>query len=122
MAVSYAFSRDCKNASKFERELYDLHLASQDLRGAAEVASQAARICQESGAHEEADKWYKLGVGSEEVARDDAYALSVQAQSLEKSGKKEEAMTLYRKIMTINTHDISTALARPLARKKLERE
>jgi tetratricopeptide (TPR) repeat protein len=121
LAVSYAFSRDCGNASKLERELYDLRMASQDSAGAAEIASQAGLVCQESGSQEEADKWYKLGPRSEKVGRDDAYALSVQAQSLEKSGKKDEAMTLYRKIMTINTHDVSTALARPLARKKLGR-
>jgi tetratricopeptide (TPR) repeat protein len=122
IAVSYAFSRDCRSASKYERQLYDLRMASQDRAGAAEVASQAGLVCQESGSQEEADQWFKLGPSGEKVEKDDAYALSVQAQSLEKSGKKNEAIALYRKILTINSHDVSTALARPLARKKLERE
>src|SRR5271165_2809607 len=30
MAISYAFTRDCKNSSKYEKEVYDARIAAQD--------------------------------------------------------------------------------------------
>jgi len=202
MAISYAFTRDCKDSSKYEKEVYDLWVSAQDWTAAAEVANEAGRICLESGSVDEAEQWYRNGhetalkrpdlsaaetdlwtlrwesaeariaarggrhaaaaqqhvtalkalvekgnnpaqapfypyvagyvafytgdyksaVGELEKAdQRDPFILSLLAQSLEKDGKKERAMELYRKIMTINIHNPTNAFARPLARKKLGR-
>ena len=202
MAISYAFTRDCKDSSKYEKEVYDLWVSAQDWTAAAEVANEAGRICLESGSVDEAEQWYRNGhetalkrpdlsaaetdlwtlrwesaeariaarggrhaaaaqqhvtalkalvekgnnpaqapfypyvagyvafytgdyksaVGELEKAdQRDPFILSLLAQSLEKDGKKEKALELYRKIMTINIHNPTNAFARPLARKKLGR-
>jgi tetratricopeptide (TPR) repeat protein len=202
IAISYAFTRDCKDSSKYEREVYDLWVLAQDWTAAAEVANEAGRICLESGSVEEAEQWYRNGhetalkrpdlsaaetdlwtlrwesaeariaarrgkhdeaaqqhvaalkaildKGSnptqapfypyvagyvafyagdyksaaaelEKADQRDPFILSLLAQSWEKDGKKTKAMDLYRKIMTINIHNLTNALARPLARRKLGR-
>jgi tetratricopeptide (TPR) repeat protein len=201
MAVSYAFTRDCKDSSRYEKEVYDLRLSAQDWIGAAETADEAGRICLESASLDEAEKWYSTGhetalkkpdlpsaetdlwalrwehaqariasrrgkpaeagqhaaavkvivdKGSnpaqavfylyltgylafyhgdyktasaelEKADQRDPFVLSLLAQALEKSGKKDKAVELYRKIMTINAHSPANAFARPVARKKLEK-
>ena len=50
----------------------------------------------------------------------DPFILSLLAQAEEKSGNKEQALELYRKILTINTHNPTNAFARPLAQSKTE--
>jgi tetratricopeptide (TPR) repeat protein len=49
----------------------------------------------------------------------DPFILVLLAQAYEKSGNKDEAMKLYRQVLTINTHNPTNAFARPLAKKKL---
>src|SRR5215472_12828741 len=49
----------------------------------------------------------------------DPFILVLLAQAYEKLGKQDEAMKLYRQIMTINAHSPTNAFARPLAKKKL---
>lgn len=49
----------------------------------------------------------------------DPFVLALLAQAYEKTGKNAEAMELYRKILTINSHNPTGAYARPLAQKKV---
>ncbi len=49
----------------------------------------------------------------------DPFILVLLAQAYEKDGNKDEAMKLYRQVLTINSHNPTNAFARPLARKKL---
>jgi tetratricopeptide (TPR) repeat protein len=49
----------------------------------------------------------------------DPFVLALLAQSYEKTGKNAEAMELYKKILTINSHNPTGAYARPLAQKKV---
>ncbi len=49
----------------------------------------------------------------------DPFILVLLAQAYEKSGDKSEAMKYYHQVLTINSHNPTTAFARPLARKKL---
>lgn len=49
----------------------------------------------------------------------DPFILALLAQAYEKTGKKDEAMDLYKKIMTMNVHNPTGAYARPIARKAL---
>jgi hypothetical protein len=43
----------------------------------------------------------------------------MEAESYEKTGDGNQAMELYRKIMTFNTHNPPNAFARPVAEQKL---
>jgi tetratricopeptide (TPR) repeat protein len=61
MAMSYAFTRDSKNAELFEKQVFDYRLSKNDLAGAAEVANELARVLLESGDVNAAEKWYKTG-------------------------------------------------------------
>ncbi len=49
----------------------------------------------------------------------DPFVLALLAQAYEKTGKNAEAMELYKKILTINSHNPTGAYARPLAQKKV---
>lgn len=49
----------------------------------------------------------------------DPFILVLLAQAYENSGNKDEAMKLYRQVLTINSHNPTNAFARPLAKKKL---
>jgi tetratricopeptide (TPR) repeat protein len=49
----------------------------------------------------------------------DPFLLSLLAQAYEKSGDKAQAIEYYKKVLTINMHNPTTAFARPLAKKKL---
>ncbi len=63
---------------------------------------------------------YKTAIADLQQANQrDPFILSLLAQSYEKSGDKEKAMELYRKILTMNIHNPTGAFARPLARKKV---
>lgn len=61
MAMSYAFTRDCKNAAKYETPLYDAYVQANDAFNAGEIANELARICLESGDTDTAAKWYETG-------------------------------------------------------------
>jgi tetratricopeptide (TPR) repeat protein len=51
--------------------------------------------------------------------QNDAFILSMIAQSYEKLGDTDQATDWYRKVLGFNTHNPPVAYARPLARKKL---
>jgi tetratricopeptide (TPR) repeat protein len=51
--------------------------------------------------------------------QNDAFVLSLIAQSYEKLGDQPAAMDHYKKVMAITSHNPNSAFARPLARKKL---
>jgi len=65
---------------------------------------------------------YKTAIAELQQAdkeRQDVFVLSLLAQAYEKSGDKAQAIACYKKILTINLHNPTTAFARPLAEKKL---
>jgi tetratricopeptide (TPR) repeat protein len=49
----------------------------------------------------------------------DAFILTLLARSWEKIGDTAQALDYYRKVLTINSHDIQNAFSRPLARRKV---
>lgn len=49
----------------------------------------------------------------------DPFILALLAQAYEKTGKNDQAMDLYKKILTINIHNPTGAYARPIAEKKV---
>jgi len=59
-----------------------------------------------------------LNDASEKAQGRDPFILALLAQSYEKTGKNEQAMDLYKKILTINIHNPTGAYARPIAEKK----
>jgi tetratricopeptide (TPR) repeat protein len=61
MAISYAFTRQPKEAEKYEQQAFDTQTAAQDFYAAGETADELARIYLESGDLNAAAKWYKLG-------------------------------------------------------------
>ncbi len=63
---------------------------------------------------------YKTAIDDLQKAdQKDPFILALLAQAYEKSGNNQEAMKLYRQILTINSHNPTNAFARPLAKKKL---
>ena len=63
---------------------------------------------------------YKTAIDELQKAdQKDPFILALLAQAYEKSGNSDEAMKLYRQILTINAHNPTNAFARPLAKKKL---
>lgn len=61
MAMSYAFEGNANEAGKYEQQVFDARMAKQDFTGAAEIANEMARVYLESGALDNAYKWYKTG-------------------------------------------------------------
>jgi tetratricopeptide (TPR) repeat protein len=61
MAVSYAFTADCRGAEKFDRAAYDFFIESGDFYNAGEVADELGRICLDSGDIDTAYEWYRKG-------------------------------------------------------------
>lgn len=59
---------------------------------------------------------------SDKAGGRDPFILALLAQAYEKTGKKDDAMDLYKKIMTLNVHNPTGAYARPIAKKALSRE
>ncbi len=59
-----------------------------------------------------------LQSASEKANQRDPFILALLAQAYEKTGKRAEAMELYKKILTINIHNPTGAYARPIAQKK----
>ncbi len=63
---------------------------------------------------------YKTAIADLQQANQrDPFILSLLAQAYEKSGQKDAAMDLYRKILTMNIHNPTGAFARPLAKQKV---
>jgi tetratricopeptide (TPR) repeat protein len=202
MAISYAFQKNCKDATKYEQQAFDSQMKQTppDYPAAAETANELARLCIESGDLNAADKWYKTGHetafkktdlsdadkdlwnfrwehaqariaarrgnkaeaqkhvaaakaildhnliteaqapffpyltgyvafygGDYKTAIDDLqkanqrdpFILVLLAQAYEKSGQKDQATDLYKKVLTMNIHNPTGAFSRPLAKEKV---
>jgi len=64
---------------------------------------------------------YKTAMADlQQADQHDPFILSLLAQACQQSGDQMRAVTLYRKVLTFNTHNPTNAFARPIARKKLE--
>jgi tetratricopeptide (TPR) repeat protein len=61
MAISYAFEKNASEAARFEQQVFDARMSTQDFTGSAEIANELARIYLESGDTTNAYKWYQLG-------------------------------------------------------------
>ena len=61
LAVSYGFQGDCRGASPFAQQAYDLALKTKDFYLAGEVADEAGRLCIDAGDLDGAEKWYRTG-------------------------------------------------------------
>ncbi len=61
MAMSYTFESNCKGATPYESQLYELYLTAGDYYNAGEIADELARICIESGDLDTAETWYRTG-------------------------------------------------------------
>ncbi len=61
MAISYGFEGNCKSASTYARQAYDLELAAKDFYNAGEVADEVGRICIDAGDLDAAYDWYRIG-------------------------------------------------------------
>jgi tetratricopeptide (TPR) repeat protein len=61
MAMSYAFEANCKEATKYESQLYEMYLADQDFFNAGEIADELARVCIDAGDLDAASAWYRMG-------------------------------------------------------------
>jgi tetratricopeptide (TPR) repeat protein len=202
MAMSYAFQKNCKDATRYEQQAFDSQMKQSppDYPAAAETANELARLCIESGDLNAAEKWYKTGHetafkktdlsdadkdlwnfrwehaaarlaarrgnkaeaqkhvaaakaildkgvidkaqlaffpylagyvafygGDYKTAIDelqkanqrDPFILVLLAQAYEKSGQKEQATELYKKVLTMNIHNPTGAFSRPLAKEKV---
>jgi tetratricopeptide (TPR) repeat protein len=61
MAMSYAFEGNCKEATKYESQLYEMYIADQDFFNAGEIADELARVCIDAGDLDAASTWYRTG-------------------------------------------------------------
>jgi len=55
----------------------------------------------------------------EQANQKDAFVVALLARSWEKAGDPAKALQYYRQVLTLNSHDIQNAFARPLARRKV---
>ena len=79
MAMAWAFAGNGKEAEKYQQQVFDMRMTTQDYTGAAEIANEVARILLETGNVQDAADWYRKG---HEVA-------------LKKSGLKPEETDLW---------------------------
>ena len=56
---------------------------------------------------------------NEKANQRDPFVMALLAQAYEKTGKNQDAMDLYKKILTLNIHNPTGAYARPIAQKKV---
>jgi Flp pilus assembly protein TadD len=61
MAMSYAFEGDCANTVKYEQQVFDFYVSTQDGYQQGEIADEAARVCIDAGDLKTAEHWYKTG-------------------------------------------------------------
>jgi tetratricopeptide (TPR) repeat protein len=59
MAVSYAFERKPAQAAKYEKQIFDSHVAAQNYTSAGETGNELARIYLECGELDQAYDWYQ---------------------------------------------------------------
>ena len=61
MAMSYAFDGDCANTVKYEQQVFDYYVSTQDGYQQGEIADEAARVCIDAGDLDTAERWYRTG-------------------------------------------------------------
>lgn len=61
MAMSFAFERDCKGATPYASQAYDVYLTVNDFYDAGEAANELARVCIDAGNLDDAAAWYQRG-------------------------------------------------------------
>jgi tetratricopeptide (TPR) repeat protein len=61
LAMSFAFENDCKGATPYAEQAYQIFLDERDFYNVGEVADELARVCLEAGDIDAAEKWYKTG-------------------------------------------------------------
>jgi len=61
MAISYAFECKAANAARYEKQVFDSHIAAKKYTDAAETADELARIYLECGNLDQAYDWYQRG-------------------------------------------------------------
>jgi len=61
MAMSFAFTGNCRKAGEYEQKVYDYYVTTADFYQQGEIADEAGRVCIDSGDLDAAAKWYKLG-------------------------------------------------------------
>lgn len=61
LAMSYAFSNDCKNTAAAEQKVADYYATVNDYYQQGEMANEAARVCIEAGDLDTAEKLYRQG-------------------------------------------------------------
>ncbi|HEX5473450.1 MAG TPA: tetratricopeptide repeat protein [Vicinamibacterales bacterium] len=100
MAVSYGFTRDCKDAEKYEAQAYQYFLSVKDYYNVGEMADELARLCLEANDLDTAQSWYRKGHTQGLLqpditpARKDLWAFrweSALARVAARRGRKEEA-------------------------------
>jgi len=78
MAISYAFEGNCAGAVPYEQKLFDRYVANKEYVPAAEIGTELARVCLESGNLDVAAAWYKKAVDTARMTPD----LSAAAKDL----------------------------------------
>ena len=100
MAMSYAFEGNCKETVHHEQAVISYYRLTYNVFQQGEIATEAARVCIESGDLDAAYKWYKTGhdTGLTEInmkpARKDLWEFRwehAQARIAARRGNKEEA-------------------------------
>lgn len=61
MAMSYAFENDCENAAKLLETVYQYQVSVGDAYQQGEMLNEAARVCIEAGALDQAERLYRRG-------------------------------------------------------------
>jgi tetratricopeptide (TPR) repeat protein len=61
MAMSWAFSGDCKQTIKYEQMVFEYYVTTKDFYQQGEIADEAARVCIDSGDLDTAYQWYLTG-------------------------------------------------------------
>jgi tetratricopeptide (TPR) repeat protein len=100
LGVSYAFTGDISEASRYFRQVFDRQTASGNFVSAAEVANELGRVYLEFGDLDSASRWYRMGyaTAAREPTRStpendlaDLRWAHAQARIAARKGDKEEA-------------------------------
>src|SRR5208282_4690333 len=61
LAISYAFSGDCKKTVQYEQQVFDYYGSVKNFYQQGEIADEAARVCIDLGDLNAASHWYQVG-------------------------------------------------------------
>ena len=61
MAMSWAFSGNCRQTVKYEQMVFEYYVTTKDFYQQGEMADEAARVCIDNGDLDTAYQWYKTG-------------------------------------------------------------